>query len=284
MFCIKCGKQVSDDALFCTGCGAPLKTIKSLEGSREVTKGDQLSESSFIGKNTDKEGQTNRSNSVRIVVLSAIVLAAIAAIAVCGVLVISRRNNTNSSAEAGSNLSMETEVAKENRPLSEEELELDTDSIEQIADEQMDKDTTSGDAVSENKTLTVRKAGEVIVMDSSNSKDSDELSDGEHQMESQSSEDGMSVDDYIIPNSSTQLLSFSDLKGLSEEECRLARNEIYARHGRKFSDEELQAYFNSKDWYQGTIEPDDFKESMLNEIETANRDTIVEYERKSGYR
>ena len=74
------------------------------------------------------------------------------------------------------------------------------------------------------------------------------------------------------------------IEGLSKEECRIARNEIYARHGRMFTDETLQSYFDSKDWYDGYIEPEDFDESVLNEYETSNRDLIVEYETEMGYR
>jgi len=88
---------------------------------------------------------------------------------------------------------------------------------------------------------------------------------------------------YILPNSEYELLTKADLQGLTADECKKARNEIYARHGRKFTDETLQAYFNSKDWYHGTIEPGDFKEDNLTEIEKANRDLIVEYEKENNY-
>ncbi len=84
--------------------------------------------------------------------------------------------------------------------------------------------------------------------------------------------------EYILPGSDSTYLSRSDLTGLSSDELRLARNELYARHGRKFNDAALQEYFNSKDWYNGTIDPDDFSESMLNEYEVANRDLIIAYE------
>ena len=94
----------------------------------------------------------------------------------------------------------------------------------------------------------------------------------------------LTADDYILPDSSTSYLTKADLRGLSKDECRIARNEIYARHGRKFEDETLQAYFNSLDWYTPSIEPDDFDESMLNKYEVANRDLIVKYEEKKGYR
>lgn len=77
-------------------------------------------------------------------------------------------------------------------------------------------------------------------------------------------------DDYIIPDSSSRYLSLTDLRGLSKDQLRLARNEIYARHGRKFQSQELQDYFNAKSWYRGTIEPDQFNEKMLNSYEKEN--------------
>lgn len=97
-------------------------------------------------------------------------------------------------------------------------------------------------------------------------------------------EDEEVVREYILPESDSVFLSMEDLEGLSAEECRLARNEIYARHGRLFTDEMLQEYFYSLDWYEGTVEADEFDESVLNEYETANRDLIVMYEKEQGYR
>ena len=91
-------------------------------------------------------------------------------------------------------------------------------------------------------------------------------------------------DGFIFPNSDTEYLSKADLEGLTKEECQIARNEIYARHGRKFKDEALQKHFDSCDWYEGTISPSKFSESVLSDIEIANRDLIVEYEEENGYR
>lgn len=89
---------------------------------------------------------------------------------------------------------------------------------------------------------------------------------------------------YILPNSDCAYLSHADLVGMTKEDCRLARNELYARHGRKFDDEELQNYFNSREWYRGNIDPADFNDSVLNDFEIANRDLIVQYEEEMGYR
>lgn len=75
---------------------------------------------------------------------------------------------------------------------------------------------------------------------------------------------------YILPDSASRYLAEADLAGLSKEELRLARNEIYARHGRIFDSPELSDYFNSQNWYQGTIKGADFDESVLNVYEKDN--------------
>lgn len=84
--------------------------------------------------------------------------------------------------------------------------------------------------------------------------------------------------DYIIPDSSTRYLSDSDVRGLDDHTLMLARNEIYARHGRKFNDAEIRAYFESKSWYYPTIDPADFTEDMLSDVEKANIALIKSYE------
>lgn len=87
-------------------------------------------------------------------------------------------------------------------------------------------------------------------------------------------------EDYVFPNSNTQLLTEADLQGKTAEQLRIGRNEIYARHGRKFNDEALQNYFNSKSWYSGTVEADAFDEGVLNEIEKKNADFITSHENR----
>ena len=87
--------------------------------------------------------------------------------------------------------------------------------------------------------------------------------------------------EYILPNSDSEYYSEADLENLTDWELKLARNEIYARHGRKFKDEQIAAYFESKSWYQPTYEPDEFDalgDSMLNACEIANLDLIREVE------
>ena len=84
---------------------------------------------------------------------------------------------------------------------------------------------------------------------------------------------------YILPESGTKLLSTSDLQGLSAQQLRIARNEIYARHGRTFKDAELQNYFASCSWYKPNSAYNYANEnSNLNSIEKQNIITIKNYE------
>lgn len=89
---------------------------------------------------------------------------------------------------------------------------------------------------------------------------------------------------YVLPGSDSRYLREDDLRGLTAEECRLARNEIFARHGRRFEDPALQAYFDACSWYTGTVATEDFDESVFNEYEAANVAFIREYETAMGYR
>ena len=90
--------------------------------------------------------------------------------------------------------------------------------------------------------------------------------------------------DYLLPNSDRKNLKESDLASFDRETLNLALNEIFARHGRKFSDPEIKAYFESKKWYKGTISGSDFDESVLNSYETYNLNLIIAYQEKLGYR
>lgn len=74
-----------------------------------------------------------------------------------------------------------------------------------------------------------------------------------------------------------KLISPEMLRGLSLNELRLLRNEIYARHGRQFQAPWLSQHFFSQPWYQ----PDEnFKDEQLSGPDKQNVETIVAYENK----
>lgn len=86
--------------------------------------------------------------------------------------------------------------------------------------------------------------------------------------------------EFILPDSSFRLLTAEDVKGLTREQIKLARNEIYARHGRKFKDESLNSYFGAKAWYK---ENPSYKynndELNVSDIENKNAHFLLDIER-----
>lgn len=81
----------------------------------------------------------------------------------------------------------------------------------------------------------------------------------------------------VFPNSDTEVLLRDQLAGKDAATLRLARNEIFARHGRKFATAALRDHFMQFDWY----DPQD-TETPLNQTELRNVELIREYELKAG--
>lgn len=71
---------------------------------------------------------------------------------------------------------------------------------------------------------------------------------------------------YIIPESDSVYLDREDLYHLSSSELRIARNEVFARHGYVFDSKELQNYFNQMDWYS----PNSYYTGALTSVEEYN--------------
>lgn len=77
---------------------------------------------------------------------------------------------------------------------------------------------------------------------------------------------------YVLPDSNKRLLKPEDLHGMTKPQLRLARNEIFARHGYKFKSADLRVFFGARSWYRpgGTFKP--------SKIETANLKLIRKFE------
>lgn len=74
-----------------------------------------------------------------------------------------------------------------------------------------------------------------------------------------------------------KLISEQMLHGLSLNELRLLRNEVYARHGRQFQAPWLSQYFFSQPWYQVN---ENFNDEEVSGSDKQNVETIVAYENK----
>ena len=96
--------------------------------------------------------------------------------------------------------------------------------------------------------------------------------------ETEAAEDTRS--EYIFADADIRYLTQEEVDKLSLQAVCYAKNEIYARHGRKFLSTELQEYFNDKSWYQGTVEAEKFSPSVFNKYESDNIQILVKAEEK----
>ena len=83
---------------------------------------------------------------------------------------------------------------------------------------------------------------------------------------------------FIFADSDVRYLTAAEIQSLSMQMACYAKNEIYARRGRRFHSQELQDYFDSKTWYAGIYAPEEFNENTFNKYESANIEALTAYE------
>ena len=277
MFCSKCGKQIRDGLKYCTNCGAPIEQHEShknsntgnsdriLAGGKVNLKKDDgaLSPVAVLqsGNSTDADTEnTNKNSTVKkskknkgfkvvIITILGIILAILLiffALIQSGFISISIENNEKQ--ESVLDKSDKPSKKENDRKAKEKERESESEERTMPTVSQTEPDTVPTVSQTETAPTTVALNN-----------------------------------DFVLPDSSIRVLDKSELAGLSAEQCRIARNEIYAKHGRMFDDAGLQNYFNSCSWYHGTIPADRFSDTMLSDIEIQNRNLIVSYEKEMGY-
>ncbi|HDX9628331.1 TPA: YARHG domain-containing protein [Bacillus cereus] len=75
---------------------------------------------------------------------------------------------------------------------------------------------------------------------------------------------------FIFPDSDIRKLTSADLAYVSKEQLKIARNEIYARHGHMFQTKDMQAYFSKQSWYR----ENPYFTGKLTDIESYNVELI----------
>lgn len=258
MFCSKCGEKVMDGSKFCANCGAAIAGNASGAGMKvDLNKSGDLppqGNHSSAAANNPKRNKPGKKRGLKIiiVIILALLLAVLtAATALVKAGIISVAVVDNKTKERVFDTDKKTEIAKDGK--------IKDDKSGQNQDEKSDGSNKNEKSIDESTKIseTESMSSEAVTEPVNN--------------------------EYILPESSTRLLERKDLENLSAEQCRLARNELYARHGRMFDDAALQSYFESCSWYQGSIPAANFSDTVLSEIEVKNRDFIVAYEKEKGY-
>lgn len=142
---------------------------------------------------------------------------------------------------------------------------------------------------SEEATVTISKGKENEIIETTTIPKKEKTTDttdpeDPDETEATKSDSSTGSDEFLLPDSASRNLSESELSSFSQEDLNLALNEIFARHGRIFSEPSIKAYFNAQSWYHGTVSAEDFDMSVFNEYELYNVNLIIEYQTELGYR
>lgn len=82
---------------------------------------------------------------------------------------------------------------------------------------------------------------------------------------------------YAYPDSGSRVWSYGDVNGMTAGQVRYCINEIYARHGYIFANENWLNYFKQKAWYTPSIPKAQFTDAYLNSTEVANVKLLNKY-------
>ena len=321
MFCTKCGKELKEGARFCTGCGKPItppgqqaapvqpepvaQTTQQMPDVTGQISGMTGQLPDVTGQIPDVTGQmpvytdqpmmpdpyamqpmpmSSHSKSgmgtggkIAIAIVSVICALLVAAVALMKMGIIDA--NEYLPALIAEYLSSDKEDA--------DEEESDEETTHEVISEEKTETAPAAEEPAVEAPAAPAADDEMVTLDRAGDEDVDEAAPAAEEPveEEEVVEEEYKEPDYIFPDSSERELTEDDLRNLTAWECRVARNEIYARHGRMFDDEELRDYFEGKDWYNGTIPASKFNENKLfNKVEKANAYFIDKYERKKGYK
>lgn len=284
MFCKYCGNRLDDGDRFCGACGHPVDEKPVQEAAPEKVYKKQEDEAPKIRKRNPEPEYDNRMTAgmgygyrvdedsdsedddeddyeeewereekkekITFAVLGVIIVVLVVAI-VFGVVKLVGAGGGDTKKVSQLNEQMKEDMQKSQERDDNETAEAAAEEPETVAPE---------------VTATPEPTPEVVVQEQNEAAASDAGAD-------------TGSGDYVIPDSSTRYLTNADLNGLSEWQIRIARNEIYARHGRIFKSDDLADYFASKSWYTPSVSADQFDNSYLNSIEIENLKLITAYEK-----
>ena len=81
-----------------------------------------------------------------------------------------------------------------------------------------------------------------------------------------------------LPFFMVRLCTEADVAGKTVEDVRVMRNEIYARHGRRFQNARLQQHFERQSWYLPMYAPNAFPLNLLTPVQRRNTEFLQQIE------
>ena len=274
MYCAKCGHKNPDDSLFCSACGQrvvgiPIQTEHNTTApvSRPavpVTKMQPTAPTPRTDANRMPAPRKKKGGGGLIVIIIILIVMIIALIGLVIYFLLDHNGSSSREKEEGRSYSVSEQLYS---PLStgEEGSSAQNDTqIDTTVEVTEEIESTQIPTESEVKTESTTEPAE---------EETEQIST-QPAYESSSYYSWLDEDGYFLADSDRRYLTESDLYWMSTEQIQYAINEIYARHGRIFQTEFLQAHFESLPWYYGTTTAEEFSDAVFNVYEKANIDLL----------
>ena len=244
VYCMKCGAELDEGAKFCNVCGARVNRASgSSYRDANGLSGDTAPNMAPLPPSMPQDyirydGAHERTGTGKVIAI------------VCAVALVAAL------AAGGTWFALNSASSGSSNPVLPDGIATVPGGVDEVS-------TASGKEGDDSSAID--EAGQQSGLD-----DSDDISTGD-----EAPSPGPGAEGFILPDSDTHLYSTSELEGLSDWELSIARNEIYARHGRTFQNEDLQGYFEAQDWYTPLYDPEEFDDEVeLSSTEIANAETI----------
>lgn len=305
MKCERCGGEISERASFCPHCGAPRPggrgSASPSEGERaeQAGSGDRRAGgqgSAFYPAPKQRPPKRGFNGKGALILALALLLSALLG---AGSFFMFRyftedsllSEESSERGKGGRRKDREGDQERDGDQDRDKRRKRKTERDEEEKDSSGGKERKSGEGKrkTERKTSEGKKGWERMLPTAESSGGEGESPKPENESDSESASPALTESEppsdsggFILPDSDSRYYSAEEISGLTKEELRIARNEIYARRGRIFSDSGLRTYFEGKDWYHGSIEAGRFSDDQLNDFEKKNRDLIKAREEQLG--
>lgn len=284
MKCIECGHELKDGAIFCIRCGA---MQVSMDGKPIERKADQdwpdvepnAGQAGWVAADAGRPSVSQRSrefqtepqrNGGKIAAIIVAIIAIIAIIAFAAVSCMGPATSGSSDNAAGNGSSASSAIAGALSSSSASSSSSSSASSASASSSSASASAASESSSSASESSDTEPTPEIVYEDTSEPETYYEPTAPNNY--------------YVLGDSSSYYYSYDELNSMGTYDLYIARNEIYARHGRMFNRSDLQDYFNSQAWYTPLYDPATFDSmgNQLNDCELKNVKLMKQVEADKG--
>ena len=282
MKCIECGHELKDGAIFCIRCGAMQVSMdgKPIERNANQDWPDvepQAGQAGWVAADSGRPSVNQRSRDFQTAPerkggrIAAATVGAIAVVAAIAFGVVSFIGPASSGSDEAASQGSASSSAIAGALSSSSASSSASSASSASASASSASASASSASASASTSSNTEPTPEIVYEDTSESETYYEPSYAPNNY-------------YVLSDSSSYYYSYDELNSMSTYDLYLARNEIYARHGRMFNRSDLQDYFDSQAWYTPLYSPSTFDSmgNQLNDCELKNVKLMKQVEADKG--